>query len=179
MRVHLALLTAAALSACGARGVDTSLAPAASEPATVWGEYRASSENARAQLGDMTVERAGLLFSKGAVLYTRTLDPRRGGELVSAQGDSYAAIALGPADLNVELRRVTDLSQPADQPKLCGDVAPVYVALVHDARAVQVAVLVFSGEEPPGPRATASSLCGAFGYVAPDGARTRQGLVLR
>lgn len=178
MRVFLATVLIAALAACGEHGADA-VAVAASEPVPAWGEYRASSENARTQMGDMSIERGGMLFSKGFVLYTRSLDPRRGDELVSAAGDSYAAIALGPPDLNVELRRVIDFVAPAGEGGLCGADAPAYVALVHDARAVDVTVLVFSGEEPPGPHATTSALCGAFGYVAPDGARTRQGLVLR
>jgi hypothetical protein len=39
--------------------------------------------------------------------------------------------------------------------------------------------MVFAGEEPPGPQATQSRLCAIFTYAAPDGARTREGVVLR
>jgi hypothetical protein len=41
-----------------------------------------------------------------------------------------------------------------------------------------VSMLVFSGDEPPGPEATHSWVCASFRYEAPEGARTREGIVL-
>ncbi|MEZ6022013.1 MAG: hypothetical protein R3C16_01010 [Hyphomonadaceae bacterium] len=111
-------------------------------------------------------------------LYTRTLDPRRGDDLAAASGDSFAALAVRGSEVNVELRRVTVQTVRNGGEGLCGDAEPQYVALVHDQRQTTVTVLVFGGAEPPGPEATQSRLCTALAYVAPDGARTRQGVVL-
>jgi hypothetical protein len=62
---------------------------------------------------------------------------------------------------------------------LCGGERPQYVALAYEARATSVKLLVFAGDEPPGPEATRSRICASFAYAAPSGARTRQGVVLR
>lgn len=150
------------------------------EPQTreVAGRYDAASDTALHFTGDLCIERAGLMFSKGAVLYTRTLEPRRGYDLIALGGDSYASIAVGPAELNVELRRVTQQVLREGAPSLCGEDRPQYVALVHEARATQVTLLVFAGDEPPSSSATQSRLCATFGYVAPRGARTQEGVVL-
>lgn len=167
----------AALTACG-REEPQALDAAASEPAPLWGDYLAASADARRLTGDIVIERGGLMFSKGVVLYTRTLNPRRGDDLVTREGDTYAAIALGPSDLEIELRRVTEQVLSSGAQGLCGEERPAYVALAHDSRATDITMLVFAGEEPPGPDATLSRLCGAFVYAAPDGARTRQGVLL-
>lgn len=163
------------IAACGAapnpEPVDT---PALS----AFGAYKAESSTARAITGDLSIERGGLLFANGVVLYTRTLQPRRGGDLIAKGGDTYAASALGPSSLVVELRRVTEQVTPAGAVGLCGATAPDYVALVHDERATTLTLLVFSGEEPPGRDATQSRLCATFAFAAPDGARTRQGVLL-
>jgi hypothetical protein len=171
----LPLMLVAALTACGeARSLDGEAAAAAA-PASLTGQFKAASETARAATGDVGVERAGLIFSHGAALYTRTLDPRRGADLTARDGDSYAAIAVGPSDLQVELRRVIDVTE-ADG--LCGDDAPTYVALVYETRAAAFTLLVFAGDEAPGPNATQSRLCARYAYTAPHGARTREGVVL-
>lgn len=163
-----------ALAAC-----DQARAPAdeAQQPALT-GRYLPASDTALHFTGALVIERAGLVFDKGAILYTRVLEPRRGYDLTAFGGDSYAAIALGPSDLTVELRRVTQQVLREGAPSLCGEDRPHYVALVHEARARTVTVLVFTGDEPPGPRATQSRLCATFGYAAPEGARTREGVVL-
>ncbi|WP_135210211.1 hypothetical protein [Vitreimonas flagellata] len=142
------------------------------------GRYVAASDTARYYTGDLSIERAGLMFSKGAILYTRTLEPRRGYDLTAQAGDSYAAIAVGTADLHVELRRVTDVTLREGAPSLCGDDRPEYAALVYEERATRVTVLVFTGEEPPSSAATQSRLCATFGFNAPHGARTQEGVVL-
>lgn len=169
----LSTMLAAALAACGEARVPDEAA--AAEPTQIMGQFRAASDNARAMLGDVGVERAGLIFAHGAVFYTRTLDRRMGADSIAQGGDSYAAIALGPSDLHVQLRRVTE-ARGGDH--LCSDTAPTYVALVHEARPASFTLLVFSGEEPPGPQSTRSRLCGSFRYDAPHGARTREGVVL-
>lgn len=164
----------AALTACGeARNADGQAEAAV--PAPVLGQFKAASETARAITGDVGVERAGLIFSSGAALYTRTLEPRRGVDLTTRNGDSYAALAVGASDLHVELRRVIDVTE-ADA--LCGDDAPSYVALVYEDRPSSFTLLVFAGDDPPGPQATQSRLCASYAYTAPHGARTREGVVL-
>jgi hypothetical protein len=164
------------LGACGGQDEAPEAAPA---PALLAGHFRASSDTARQVTGDVSVERAGLVFEKGVVLYTRTLDPRRGGDLMARDGDTYAAAVLGPAELAVELRRVTEQTVSEGAQGVCGDARPAYVALAYDERATSVTLLVFAGDEPPGPNATQSELCATFAYAAPDGARTRQGVLLR
>lgn len=142
------------------------------------GSYKPSSNTARALTGGMVIQRAGVSFANGVILYTRTLDPRSGGDLISKNGDSYAAAVVGPGSLNVELRRVVEQVVPDGVVGLCGAEAPRYIALAHDERATSVTLLVFSGNEPPGPQAMNSRVCASFGYAAPEGARTREGVVL-
>ncbi len=168
------LLTLAACEQPRQRAAQAAPAP----EAVLTGRYLPSSDTALHYTGGVTVERAGLVFDKGAVLYTRALDPRSGYDLTALGGDSYAAIVLGPSDLTIELRRVTQQVLREGAPSLCGEDRPEYVALAYEARARRVTLLVFTGEEPPGPRATQSRLCATFGYAAPEGARTREGVVL-
>ena len=176
MRFWRLVLCVAALSACSQADAPTATA---GEPVPLLGAYRAASDTARQRTGDVAIERGGLVFAKGIILYTRALNPRRGYDLTAHNGDTYAAIAVGPGELNVELRRVSEQVLPRGVAGLCGAEAPTYAALAHEARATSVTLMVFTGEEPPGPRATQSRLCGAFAYVAPDGARTRQGVLLQ
>jgi len=177
MRSFVLLLLLAAIAACDA-GIAAQRDPA--PPAVhgaMTGLFKASSDAALTATGDLELQRAGLVFSNGVVLYTRTLEPRRGSDVISRNGDSYAAIAVRPAQVAVELRRVTEEVAPQAL-GLCGVQRPHYVALLFDDRATSLTVLVFAGEEPPGPDATDSRLCAALAYVAPSGARTRQGVVL-
>lgn len=176
MRALLLPVMLAALSACGEARVAAGAAQA-DAPARALGHFKANSQTARMLAGDVGIERGGLIFARGAVLYTRTLAPRRGGDLIARDGDSYAAAALGAADMLVELRRVTQ--ETGEGARLCGEAGVAYVALVHEARAAAVTMLMFAGDEPPGPEATQSRLCGTFGFAAPSGARTREGVVLR
>lgn len=169
-----------ALAACSQAAPSPDAAPVPQdEPRQILGgEYKPASNTARAITGAMVVQRGGVSFDNGVVLYTRTLNPRRGGDLIAKNGDSYAAAVVGPGTLSVELRRVTEQVVPAGAVGLCGAEPPRYVALTYDARATIVTVLVFSGDEPPGPEAETSRVCARFGYAAPDGARTREGVVL-
>ncbi|MBL8530576.1 MAG: hypothetical protein JNK94_02475 [Hyphomonadaceae bacterium] len=176
MRALLLPLMVAALAACGEARTPSGEAEAAEAPRPI-GQYRAVSETARVVTGDVAIERGGLIFSRGTVLYTRTLAPRRGYDPVAHGGTSYAALALGPPDVFVELRRVVEESGAG--PRLCGDERAGYVALVHEGRPSAVTLLVFAGDEPPGPMARQSRVCGSYGYSAPHGVRTRDGIVMR
>ena len=180
MRFALAALLLAGLAACGETASPTSTPVADSEGrvSALSGDYKPSSNTARAITGAMVIQRGGITFANGVILYTRTLDPRRGGDLIAKNGDSYAAAVVGPGSLRVELRRVTEQVTPAGVIGLCGAEPPQYVALAYDERETTVTMLVFSGEEPPGPQALDSRVCARFGYAAPDGARTREGVVL-
>jgi hypothetical protein len=183
MRFAAAAILALMLAACGVAAAPEAEAP---EPdphtetnvSVLFGAYKPSSNTARAITGGMVVERGGISFGNGVILYTRALNPRRGGDLIAKHGDSYAAAVLGPAALSVELRRVTEQVVPAGMVGLCGGARPQYVALAYDERATVVSMLVFSGDEPPGPDATHSWVCASFRYAAPEGARTREGIVL-
>jgi hypothetical protein len=177
MRSAFAAVLLLALGACDETAAPAQ--PAAAEtPDALMGWFRASSNTARGITGDVTIERGGLVFQSGVIVYTRPLQPRSAGDLIARGGDSYAAAALGPGDLIIELRRVTEQTVPDGRVGLCGASHPEYVALAYEVRATSVKVLVFSGDEPPGPEATRSRLCATFAYDAPDGARTREGVVL-
>jgi len=174
MRTLFAALSFAALAGCGE-------APAPSAEASgmaVTGFFRAASVTAQERTGDVRVERGGLVFHSGVILYTRALEPRRGDDLISADGDTFAAAAFGASDLRVELRRVTEQTIAEGGQGVCGDRSVGYIALVHDTRATTLTLLVFAGNEPPGPRATESRVCARLGFSAPEGARTREGIVL-
>lgn len=169
-----------ALTACSQAAPNSDAATVADieVSAVLAGDYKPASNTARAITGPMVVQRGGVSFANGIVLYTRTLNPRRGGDLIAKNGDSYAGAVVGPGTLQVELRRVTEQVAPAGVVGLCGAERPSYVAMTYDERATVVTVLVFSGDEPPGPDAESSRVCARFGFVAPDGARTREGVVL-
>ncbi len=175
MRGPLLLSLCAALTACGETRASNE---PAHPPEVLTGQYNAASSTAREATGAVSIERGGLLFSKGVVLYTRTLNPRSGLERIARDGDSYASIATIPTDLTIELRRVTEQAVTGSARGLCGDAQPGYVALAYGERANTVTVLVFAGSEPPGPNATQSRLCATLAYAAPGGARTSQGVVL-
>ncbi len=179
MRHAFAAALLLALAACG-EAASTAPFTDSSEAAApaLAGEFKPFSNTARALTGGLVIQRGGVTFANGVILYTRTLQPRRGGDLIAKNGDSYAAAVLGPGTLLIELRRVTEQVVPEGATGLCGAERPQYVALAYDDRATTVTLLVFSGEEPPGPQALNSRVCARFGYAAPEGARTREGLVL-
>jgi hypothetical protein len=179
MRALLAAVALLSLAACGQASAPADEAAASVPPPRVlMGHYRAASDTARNLTGNLAIERGGLLFERGVILYTRTLAPRRGSDLIARDGDSYAAVAVDQSDLRVELRRVTEEILSDGGRSLCGEDTAAYVAILHTDRVTEVKLLVFAGSEPPGPNATNSRLCGAYAYSAPDGARTRQGVVL-
>jgi hypothetical protein len=180
MRLAAVSLLLLVLAACSQTAPDSEAATVPPEPerTLLAGDYKAASNTARAITGAMVVQRGGVSFGNGVILYTRTLNPRRGGDLIAKNGDTFAAAVVGPGSLNVELRRVTEQVVPNGAVGLCGSERPQYLALTYDERATIVTVLVFSGEEPPGPESERSRVCARFGYAAPDGVRTREGVVL-
>jgi hypothetical protein len=174
MRAVLVTAMLSLLAACGdAQGTDAHFGPA-----TLTGDYVPASSTAREATGNVAVERGGLLFEKGVVLYTRTLNPRSGFERIARGGEAYTTVAEVPTDLTIELRRVTEQVLSGNGEGLCGDATPGYVALAYGERAQTVTLLVFAGDEPPGPNATQSRLCATLAYTIPGGARSSQGVVL-
>lgn len=178
MRYAAVSLLFLALGACSQAASEPDIVPPEPARAVLSGDYKAASNTARTITGAMAVQRGGISFASGVVLYTRVLSPRRGADLMAKNGDTYAGAVVGPASLNVELRRVTEQVTPDGVVGLCGAEAPQYIALTYDDRATVVTVLVFSGPEPPSADALHSRVCARFGYTAPDGARTSQGVVL-
>jgi hypothetical protein len=175
MRLLIVAALCAAQAACGQVSQGEAQA---SVPDVLTGEYRAASDTAREITGNLSLERGGLIFDKGVILYTRALLPRVATERIARDGDSYAAVLVSAGDLTIDLRRVTEQTLSSGARSLCGEDEPGYVAIAPEERGTSITVLVFAGEEPPGPNATQSRLCAAFRYAAPDGARTRQGVVL-
>jgi hypothetical protein len=176
MRALLALVLLAALAACGARAARGEVE--AAELGALTGRFNAASDTARSLTGGVAIAHDGLAFDKGAMLSTRAAGVRHGWELIGRDGDTFAAAAVGPGDLRIELRRVNSSQSLRGAPSLCGAHTPSYVAIAYEAQRSNVTLLVFTGDEQPGPEATQSALCGAFAYSAPTGARTREGVVL-
>lgn len=182
MRALLLPVMLAVLTACGeARNPAASDAEAA-EAIPLTGAFYAASETARTITGNVEIAPRALSFEKGMILYTATLAPRGAGDFVDQGGQTYAAAALGASDLSIELRRVTEEVAPNGAgrgPSLCADAPATYITLAYGPRAVGVTLLVFSGSDAPGPNSSNSRLCASYAYAAPEGARTRQGVVLR
>jgi hypothetical protein len=172
------------LASCGEAGspVASEANASASEAAPLMGAFRAQSASAHSIVGDLSIERAGLIFTNGVTLYTRALNPRRADEIIARGGLTYAAAALGPSSVVVELRRVTDqVISPTGGARrgACENGEPPrYVAIVYEPPGRTVTILVFGGEDPPGPSAVDSRVCAAYGYTAPTGVRTSAGIVL-
>jgi len=177
-----ALLALLVLAACGNTADPVSQHEVRAGPPPLLGAYKAQSETARAVTGNVRIDRAGLSFANGVTLYTRELDPRRGHDLIARGGASYAAAVVGASDVVVELRRVNQQVIAPDAAAIHGacDNAepPRYIALVYEPPGHSVTLMVFTGEEPPGADATQSRVCAIYGFTAPEGARTREGVVL-
>ncbi|GAM99242.1 hypothetical protein U91I_02887 [alpha proteobacterium U9-1i] len=187
MRAHtlpLALLAFLALAGCGdaVEPVSQAQASVSTSPPPLLGAFKAQSETARAVTGNVRVERGGLLFANGVTLYTRGLEPRRGHDRIARGGESYAAAVVGSSNVVVELRRVNQQVISPDAAAIHGacDTAepPRYLAIVYEPPARTMKLIVFTGDEAPGPDATDSRVCAIYGFMAPEGARTREGVVL-
>ena len=160
------------VTACG-DGADAGDAHAA-EPL---GQYRPVPATAGAATGELSIQRAGLIFENGVVLYTRTLEPRASTERTARDGMSYLALVGGSSELSVELRRVTEAVVAHDAAPICADERPSYAALVIDRRSQHLTLLIFAGDQPPGPEATQTTLCATLRYTSANLAP--QGVVLR
>jgi len=176
MRALLVLLLLTTLSACGSRAARGEVE--AAEPAALTGRFNAASATARSVTGGVAIEHDGMAFDKGAMLATRNAGLRHGWQLIARDGDTFASAAVGSGDLAVELRRVSSSQALRRAPVLCGTRQPSYVAIAYGPQRSNVTLLVFAGDEEPGPEATDSILCGVYAYDAPTGARTREGVVL-
>jgi hypothetical protein len=172
MRVLAALAALAALSGCGEQGQP---AEGASQPDVLTGRFSATSDAARQVTGDLVIERGGLVFDSGEILYTRVLNPRRGVDPISRDGASYAALSGMRGEVVVELRRITEQTVREGGAGVCHDARPAYAALVHETSGQSLMLLVFEGEEPPGPQATESRLCGTYAFAV---AEVRAGVML-
>ncbi|MFT3726610.1 MAG: hypothetical protein QM759_02145 [Terricaulis sp.] len=166
------------LSACGdVRSVSTHQSVAASAEHAL--AFKAASETARTFTGDLAIEPDALRFAKGAALATRTLSSRAADQLAARGGDSFATIAVSSGDLQVEVRAIVSQRLSQGAPSLCqNDWMPSYAALVYGQHDMRVTVILFSGVDEPGPNATHTRVCATYAYTAPDGARTRQGVLL-
>ena len=141
--------------------------------------FNAASETARNFTGDVTLEGPRLRFAKGAALMTRLVSRREPAEPIVQGGPSFAAAALGPPDIVVEVRSVIGQTLAQGAPSLCpSGGTPTYVALIYGQRSTRVTLMVFNGADAPGQSASKSWLCATYVYTAPDGVRTRQGVLL-
>jgi hypothetical protein len=171
----LVLILALALGACEQA---PAVAPHGGSARGGW-LYTAASETARSFTGAVNIERNALVFAKGALVRTSTIARRGAAEPISQGGPSFAAAALGPPDTIVELRAIEGLRMAQGAPSLCPNNAqPTYVGLAYSQRGAQVTLLIFSGSEAPGQSAEKTWLCATYVYTAPDGVRTRQGVLL-
>jgi hypothetical protein len=178
MRIALVIMFLVTLAACHEPAAPAVERRAAAEGARL-GAFRAASATAQNFTGDVVIESGALLFTKGAMLSTVTLPPRGPDEPTVKGGQSFAAEAVGSADLAIEPRRVLRQTLAQGAPSLCTDGgAPTYLALAYGQRATRVTVIMFEGADAPGPQAADSRVCATYGYAAPDGARTSQGVVL-
>jgi|CXWL01.1.fsa_nt_gi hypothetical protein len=172
------------LAACGESSTPmaSDAQASAAAPAPLMGAFKAQSETARAVTGDVAIQRAGLSFANGVTLYTRQLDPRRGHDRMSHDGESYAAAAVASSNVVVELRRVNQQVIAPNASAIHGacDTAepPRYVAIVYEPPAHGITLIVFTGDDAPSPTATDARVCAIYGFTAPEGARTREGVLL-
>jgi hypothetical protein len=144
------------LAACGA-AQNPSAAPHTAEEAAPHAHI-AASDATRDVTGALTIERGGLVFARGATLYTRVLEPRGAHDLVADGGPSFGE-AAGVYASPVELRRVTQQVGGA----VCGEAEPGYVALMREGGALTL--LVFEGDEPPSADAAESHICAVYAYA--------------
>jgi|CXWL01.1.fsa_nt_gi hypothetical protein len=157
-------LVAVLLAACDSTPGPEVEAPAAESSET----HAALSNNAISLTGEVLITPSGLMFERGVTLFTRALEPRSPTDRIGQGGESYGEIA-GSLAPEVELRRVTDqVIAPGalNRDGLCGaGLRPGYIALLRDSSALSL--IVFAGEQPPGPGATDAPVCAIYAY-APD-----------
>lgn len=167
----LAIAAVALLAACNQQKPEAppvEAAPVAEAPAfqALTGLFTATSTTAMGVTGDLAVTPERVTLSKGEQLDTAAAAAVNTTALIAAGGKSFAETYAGPADLALELRKVTATTvQDGTTPqKLCGPQAVSYLAFAYDAGHTAVTMLAFSGDEAPGDTATKSTLCGTFSY---------------
>ena len=164
MRAVLAAL-AVTLAACAPPAPATeSAAPA---PPALSGSFEAMSNTATAITGNLDVQLDVLSFGKGFRIEGGRIDTALGPDTdLSAGGGTIADGSGNTSVQTVELRRIDLVRVAADapDPHLCGGVAATHVILANGTDALSV--LVFSGEDAPGPNAHDTQLCGIFNYAA-------------
>jgi hypothetical protein len=156
------------LAACGQTAVPPSeSAPQAAAPApSIVGNFAAMSNTAMSITGDLDATADVLSFGRGFRIeggrVEATLSPTS--KLAAGQG-SFADATGNQSIETMELRQVALVRVAADapNPSLCGDASPTFVVLARGADTLSL--LVFSGIEPPGAGASATSLCGIFNYT--------------
>ncbi|WP_135210212.1 hypothetical protein [Vitreimonas flagellata] len=165
---RLILALGFALAACGQTATPpTESAPRAAAPApSITGTFTAVSTTAMSITGDLDVTADVLSFGRGFRIEGARVDAALGptSELAAGQG-SFADATGNQSIETMELRQIALVRVAADAaaPQLCGDQTPTFVVLARGGDALSV--LVFSGIEPPGAGAAATSLCGIFNFV--------------
>lgn len=168
MRFVVAVLVSLALVGCtqaAAPPADETVADAPALPALT-GEFTAMSNTAISITGDINVQPDVLSFGKGFRIEGGRIDTALGPDTdLSAIGGTIADGSGNRTIQSVELRRIDLIRVAADAPNptLCGGVATTHVILANGTDALSV--LVFSGEDAPGPNAHDTQLCGIFSYA--------------
>lgn len=170
-----ALVFALALSACGQ--TEAPAPPPASGPAPsveeapssddLQGPFIAVSTTAMSITGDMSYSDADISFMNGILLHTTPVTTGAVFDAINSAGDSYDDLAPGEDNRIVELRRVTAQELSGDaRTGVCSPNAPTYVAIAHDIPITKVALIAFTGANPPGPSASGDNVCATFSYEA-------------
>ncbi len=164
MRFAIAILAALTLAACTQPAAPTEAAAPA--PPALTGAFEAMSNTATAITGNLDVQPDVLSFGKGFRIEGGRIDTALGPDTdLSAIGGTIADGSGNRTIQTVELRRIDLVRVAADAPNptLCGGLAATHVILANGTDALSV--LVFSGEDAPGPSAHDTQLCGIFNYA--------------
>jgi hypothetical protein len=136
--------------------------PTAAPQALAVGPLGATSTTAMGITGALTITPAALHFEKGFAAQTEFMAIVPATNIISDDGESFAAAAPGPVTLRMELRRIVG-GAPA---QLCGaDSTATFVALASDEPLTGLTLIVFSGQDAPGPTAQNSAVCATYSYA--------------
>ncbi|MEJ0022064.1 MAG: hypothetical protein WDN76_00415 [Alphaproteobacteria bacterium] len=132
------------------------------------GPFDAADNATNASTGDITaITKTQILFANGLQLTATHVANAHAFDNRNSGGDTYDDAAPGDNQRLVDVRQVTDrqfLGQDSG-PELCGAIAPTYIALVHDEPMLNVAVIAFSGKDPPVDGAQDSTICTVLTFV--------------
>ncbi|UPT61059.1 MAG: hypothetical protein M0D54_11320 [Hyphomonadaceae bacterium JAD_PAG50586_4] len=165
---RLILALGFALTACG----QTAAPPGDSAPQVVTpapsiiGNFIATSNTAMSITGDLEAAAEVLSFGRGFRIEGGRVEAALSPTSELAAGQGSFAEATGSQSIEaMELRQVALVRVAADapNPSLCGEASPTFIVLARGADLLSL--LVFSGIEPPGAGASATSLCGIFNYM--------------